>query len=35
MRILLDERIDQRLRHSFPGHECQTARQGFAAILFN
>lgn len=26
MRLLLDECVDERLRHSFPGHECQTAR---------
>ncbi|MBI1355565.1 MAG: hypothetical protein GC160_14575 [Acidobacteria bacterium] len=25
MRILLDECIDQRLRHAFAGHDCQTA----------
>jgi hypothetical protein len=33
MRVLLDECIDQRLRHSFPGHDCQTARYaGFAGF---
>lgn len=26
MRILLDECIDENLRHSFPGHECHTCR---------
>ena len=26
MRLLLDECVDERLRHSFPEHECQTAR---------
>jgi hypothetical protein len=26
MRLLIDECIDERLRHSFPGHDCQTAR---------
>lgn len=30
MRLLLDECIDERLRHQFTGHECQTAR--FAAL---
>jgi hypothetical protein len=33
MRVLLDECIDQRLRHSFPGHDCETARYaGFAGF---
>jgi hypothetical protein len=26
MRLLLDECIDEGLRHPFPGHECQTCR---------
>ena len=26
MRILIDECVDERLRHLFAGHECQTAR---------
>ena len=26
MRLLIDECIDERLRHLFPGHDCQTAR---------
>jgi hypothetical protein len=26
MRLLLDECLDDRLRHSFPDHDCQTAR---------
>ncbi|MEX2262241.1 MAG: DUF5615 family PIN-like protein [Bryobacteraceae bacterium] len=26
MRILLDECIDEVLRHHFPGHDCQTCR---------
>ncbi len=26
MRVLIDECIDERLRHEFPGHDCQTAR---------
>jgi predicted nuclease of predicted toxin-antitoxin system len=30
MRILIDECIDQRLRFSFPDHDCQTA--GFANL---
>lgn len=30
MRLLLDECIDERLRHLFPAFECQTAR--FAAL---
>jgi predicted nuclease of predicted toxin-antitoxin system len=33
MRVLLDECIDQRLRNSFSGHDCQTARySGFAGL---
>ena len=26
MRILLDECLDEGLRHAFPGHDCQTCR---------
>jgi len=26
MRLLIDECIDVRVRHLFPGHDCQTAR---------
>jgi hypothetical protein len=26
MRLLIDECIDQGLRHEFPGHDCQTAQ---------
>jgi hypothetical protein len=26
MRLLLDECIDERLRHSFSGHACETTR---------
>jgi predicted nuclease of predicted toxin-antitoxin system len=33
MRILLDECVDERLRHSFPAHDCQTAHfLGFAGL---
>jgi hypothetical protein len=33
MRILLDERVDERLRHLFHEHDCQTARYaGFASL---
>ena len=33
MRVLLDECIDERLRHDIRGHECQTARYaGFAGL---
>jgi len=33
MRILIDECIDERLRDSFSGHDCQTARYaGFAGL---
>lgn len=33
MRVLIDECIDERLRHEFPGHDCQTARYaGFAGL---
>lgn len=34
MRLLIDECIDERLRHEFPGHDCETARYaGFAGLL--
>jgi hypothetical protein len=33
MRILLDECVDERLRHFFHEHDCQTARfAGFAGL---
>jgi hypothetical protein len=33
MRLLLDECVDERLRHLFVGHECHTARYaGFAGF---
>ena len=33
MRLLLDECIDEGLRHQFSGHECQTCRYaGFAGL---
>lgn len=33
MRILLDECVDERLRHSFNEHDCKTARySGFAGL---
>lgn len=33
MRVLLDECIDETLRHSFTGYECQTCRYaGFAGL---
>jgi hypothetical protein len=33
MRILLDECVDERLRHPFHEHDCQTARYaGFAGL---
>jgi len=35
MRLLIDECIDERLRHSFPAHECQTARYAKLAGLKN
>jgi hypothetical protein len=35
MRLLIDECIDERLRHQFPGHECQTARYAQLAGLKN
>ena len=35
MRVLLDECVDERLRHRFAGHECQTARQAGISGLTN
>jgi predicted nuclease of predicted toxin-antitoxin system len=35
MRILIDECIDERLRNSLPGHDCQTARYAGLAGLQN
>src|SRR6266403_4546322 len=35
MRILIDECIDERLRNSLPGHDCQTARYAGLAGLKN
>jgi hypothetical protein len=35
MRVLIDECIDERLRHEFPGHDCQTARYARLAGLKN
>ena len=35
MRLLIDECVDERLRHLFPGHECQTARFAGLAGLKN
>jgi predicted nuclease of predicted toxin-antitoxin system len=35
MRILIDECIDERLRNSFPDHDCQTARYAGLAGLEN
>ena len=35
MRILIDECIDERLRHEFPAHDCQTARYAKLAGLKN
>jgi predicted nuclease of predicted toxin-antitoxin system len=33
MRVLLDECVNERLRHHLPGHECQTARYaGLAGV---
>src|SRR5580704_4298864 len=33
MRLLLDECVDEKFRHYFPGHDCQTARYaGFAGL---
>src|SRR3954470_17893212 len=35
MRILLDECVDERLRHEFLNHDCQTARYAGLAGLKN
>lgn len=35
MRILIDECIDERFRHSLRGHDCQTARYAGLAGLKN
>ena len=35
MRLLIDERIDERLRHLFPDHDCQTAHYANLAGLKN
>jgi hypothetical protein len=35
MRLLIDECVDERLRHYFPDHECQTARYAALAGLEN
>lgn len=35
MRLLLDECVDQQLRHHFQGHDCQTARYAGLAGLEN
>lgn len=35
MRVLLDECIDERLRHEFRNHECETARYAGLAGLKN
>ena len=35
MRILIDECIDEKLRHSLAGHDCQTARYAGLAGLKN
>jgi predicted nuclease of predicted toxin-antitoxin system len=35
MRLLIDECIDERLRHLFPDHDCQTARYANLAGLKN
>lgn len=35
MRILIDECIDEAFRHSFPDHDCQTARYAGLAGLRN
>lgn len=35
MRILIDECIDERLRHEFSAHDCQTARYARLAGLRN
>jgi predicted nuclease of predicted toxin-antitoxin system len=35
MKLLIDECIDERLRNSFPGHDCQTVRYARLAGLKN
>ena len=35
MRILIDECLDENLRHLFPGHDCQTARYAKLAGISN
>src|ERR1700742_1984968 len=35
MRVLLDECVDEKLRHYLPGHECMTARYAGLASLEN
>jgi hypothetical protein len=35
MRLLIDECVDERLRHSFAGYNCQTARYAKLAGLKN
>lgn len=35
MRLLLDECIDEKLRHHFEGHDCQTSRYAGLAGLDN
>ena len=35
MRVLIDECIDERFRHSLPEHDCQTARYAGLAGLKN
>jgi hypothetical protein len=35
MRLLIDECIDEYLRHLFPGHDCETARYAGLAGLSN
>jgi predicted nuclease of predicted toxin-antitoxin system len=35
MRLLIDECVDERLRNSFQGHDCQTARYAKLAGLKN
>ena len=35
MRLLLDECVDEQLRHSFTGHECRSARYAGLAGLEN
>src|ERR1039457_6038760 len=35
MRLLLDECIDEGLRHHFPGHDCQTCRYAGLTGLAN